>query len=148
MVCPDVVKNVIWRVHWLSHQFSCWFSSPSEALSHHGRCPHPPEICGKLWTEWRSEKQLVYIWGSLEQRYSTDDTEPMEKPIISFVVKALIELPLEVESKARLLKPEGIISCWVPNPGSWARLVVKPRTQATPTTYKTILLSTILFFIL
>lgn len=30
---------------------------------------------------------LVYIWGSLEHRYITEDTDPMAKPMISLVVK-------------------------------------------------------------
>lgn len=45
----------------------------------------------------------------------------------------------EVESSVRPLNPEGIISGWVPNPGRWTRLLVKPRTQTTPTTFKTLL---------
>lgn len=42
-----------------------------------------------------------------------------------------------VESKARLLNPEGIISCWLLRPGSCAKPAVTPKTQATPTTCKT-----------
>lgn len=33
---------------------------------------------------------LVYIWGSLEHRYITEDTDPMVKPMISLVVKEVI----------------------------------------------------------
>lgn len=43
------------------------------------------------------------------------------------------------ESKARLLNPEGIISCWLLRPGSCAKPAVTPKTQATPTTCKTTL---------
>ncbi len=51
----------------------------------------------------------------------------------------LIELSSEVESKTRLLYPVEIVSCWLHDPGRWAKLVVKPRTQATPTMCKTVL---------
>lgn len=45
----------------------------------------------------------------------------------------------EVESKERLWNPERVISCWLLDPGSWAKLIVKPRTQAIPTACKALL---------
>lgn len=51
----------------------------------------------------------------------------------------LMAPPSVVESKARLLNPEGIISCWLLRPGSCAKPAVTPKTQATPTTCKTVL---------
>lgn len=45
----------------------------------------------------------------------------------------------EVESKERLWNPERVISCWLLNPGSWAKLTVKPRTQTIPTACKALL---------
>lgn len=51
----------------------------------------------------------------------------------------LIPLLSVVQSKARLLKAVGRVSCWLLKPGSGVKLALKPRTQATPTTCKILL---------
>lgn len=102
------------------------------------------------WRYWANAETNNFFSGKLlrQHRCRHNITKGKKKPnIISSLLSGhqlnkWIGLTLiwsEVESKPRLLNPEGIISCWVSNPGRFVRLVVKPRMQVTPTTYNTLL---------